>query len=175
MGIKDKKNKSPRRGRKNAKGAQMNPTRAHLGKVQRAVIKDLLESQLPEHTKCSKNTKLLHGDTGMARKRLFAREFNCPLDARMRQGKLIMVRCFPQAAEKFVNLIESEKEETARKACVDIISLWKNDEAEQCPPKKMLRRKCRNCLRKRPQKSGLFWLKMKPNQKKLLKIRVNLG
>jgi hypothetical protein len=116
----------------------MEPKRnpGHLGKVQRAVMKDLLESQLPEYEILEKHKVCPWRYRIWLKNGLFAREYNARVDARMRQGKLIMLRCFPQAAEKFVNLIESVKEETSRKACVNLISLWKSDEAGQTPADK---------------------------------------
>jgi hypothetical protein len=110
--------------------------RSHLGKVQRAVIKELLESQLPENEVLEKHKVTPWRYKKWLANGLFARLFNARLDARMRQGNLIMLRCFPQAAEKFANLIGSQKEETSRKACVDIITLWKNDEADHLPAQK---------------------------------------
>ena len=42
---------------------------------------------------------------------------------------------FAAGCRKLAHLIDSEKEETARKACVDVISLWHNDDAQQVPEK----------------------------------------
>ena len=42
----------------------------------------------------------------------------------------------PRLPKNLSTLIKSQKEETSRKACVDIITLWKNDEADHMPAQK---------------------------------------
>ena len=40
-----------------------------------------------------------------------------------RQSRMVLAQCAPAAATKLVQLTQSENQETARKACLDIISL----------------------------------------------------
>jgi len=54
---------------------------------------------------------------------LFVSEFDHRIISAHRQSAALIARYAPLAAAKLVQLTESEKEETARKACVDIISL----------------------------------------------------
>ena len=51
----------------------------------------------------------------------FREMFDQRIEAAYRQSRLIIARYAPLAAAKLLELTESEKEETARKACLDII------------------------------------------------------
>ena len=53
----------------------------------------------------------------------FIAELESRIEAAILQGRLIISRYAPLAALKLVELTEGEKEETVRKACLDIISL----------------------------------------------------
>jgi len=53
----------------------------------------------------------------------FIEQFNQRIAAAHRQSAALIARYAPLAATKLVQLTDSEKEETARKACLDIISL----------------------------------------------------
>jgi hypothetical protein len=53
----------------------------------------------------------------------FTGEFDRRIDASFRQSAALIARYAPLAAAKLVQLTESDKEETARKACLDIISM----------------------------------------------------
>lgn len=53
----------------------------------------------------------------------FVEQFNERIASNFRQSQLIIARYAPLAAAKLVQLTESDKEETARKACLDIISM----------------------------------------------------
>ncbi|MBW8002508.1 MAG: hypothetical protein FVQ80_10870 [Planctomycetes bacterium] len=55
----------------------------------------------------------------------FAAEFDNRIAAMYRQSELIIARYATLAAAKLVQLTESESQETARKACLDIIQLPK--------------------------------------------------
>ncbi len=54
---------------------------------------------------------------------LFVSEFDRRIMSAHRQSAALIARYAPLAAAKLVQLTESDKEETARKACLDIISL----------------------------------------------------
>jgi hypothetical protein len=60
----------------------------------------------------------------------FAAEFERRLNAARRQSDLIIARCATVAASKLVHLTESKNPETARKACLDIITLLRPDSAK---------------------------------------------
>lgn len=53
----------------------------------------------------------------------FAEEMEFRIGAARRQSQLIMAKYAPAVAAKLIQLTESEKEETARKACLDIIQM----------------------------------------------------
>ena len=54
---------------------------------------------------------------------MFKQEIDARIEAAIHQSKLVMARWLPLAAERLAQLTISEKDETARKACLDIISL----------------------------------------------------
>ena len=94
-----------------------------LGKKQLAVIEDLFAGELEEQAvldkyKISRNifNKWLDDER-------FVKQFNKRIASSFHQSQLIIARYAPLAAAKLVQLTESDKEETARKACLDIISM----------------------------------------------------
>jgi len=94
-----------------------------LKKRQLAVIDDMFSGELDEQAvldkhKVSRNLYNRWLDDG-----LFVSEFDRRVISAHRQSAALIARYAPLAAAKLVQLTESEKEETARKACVDIISM----------------------------------------------------
>jgi hypothetical protein len=94
-----------------------------LTKKQMAVINDLFagvadEQQILDRHKVNRQLyeKWLANET-------FAEEFERRLADARRQSELILARYATFAAAKLVQLTESENQETARKACLDIIAL----------------------------------------------------
>jgi hypothetical protein len=59
----------------------------------------------------------------------FTGEFDRRIDAAYRQSAVLIARYAPLAAAKLVQLTESDKEETARRACLDIISMHASRES----------------------------------------------
>jgi hypothetical protein len=103
------------------------PNRGHISSRQRAVIDDMLKNGLTEKEALEK-----HGITPIRYRRwlkggLYMQEINTAIDAVMRQQKFTIAHCLPDAAEKLTELLDTEKGETARKACLDIIALQKAD------------------------------------------------
>ena len=99
--------------------------RKRLSKRQLAVIDDLFAGQFDEQAvlgrhKVSRNTYNRWRAGGG-----FDEELSRRIASAQRQSELIIARYSVVAAAKLVQLTESEKEETARKACLDIISLPK--------------------------------------------------
>ena len=64
----------------------------------------------------------------------FAAEFDRRIQWLARHSQVLIARYAPLAAAKLVQLTESEKEETARKACLDIISLPNITSQTEKPP-----------------------------------------
>jgi hypothetical protein len=61
----------------------------------------------------------------------FTGEFDRRIENAFRRSDILIARYAPLAAAKLVQLTESDKEETARKACLDIISMhvgWTRDD-----------------------------------------------
>jgi len=96
-----------------------------LSKKQLAVMDDLFSVELDEWAVLDKhkvsrsvyNRWLADGD--------FVEEFDRRIAGAHRQSAALIARYAPLAAAKLVQLTESENQETARKACLDIISLPK--------------------------------------------------
>ncbi|MCX5634392.1 MAG: hypothetical protein NTW55_00925 [Planctomycetota bacterium] len=101
----------------------MKQHRGHLGSKQRAVISDMFKNGLAEHETLEKHNIRPCRYRKWLENGMFRQEIDARIDAAMRQSKLIMVRWLPLAAERLAQLTISEKDETARKACLDIISL----------------------------------------------------
>ena len=94
-----------------------------LTKRQLAVIDDLFAGRLEEQEildkyKLSKRIyhKWLKDDT-------FSGQLERRINEAYRQSALLIARYAPTAAIKLVQLTDSDKPETARKACLDIISM----------------------------------------------------
>jgi len=92
-----------------------------LSKKQLAVIEDLFAGELDEQAILDKYkvSRSLY-NRWLADER-FAEQFNERIGRAYRQSELIIARYAPLAASKLVQLTACEKEETARKACLDIL------------------------------------------------------
>ena len=96
-----------------------------LRKKQFAVIEDLFSNEFDEQAVLKRHdvtrnvyNKWLEDDN-------FSGEFNRRISSAHRQSRIIIAKYASLAAAKLVELTESDKEETARKACIDIINLPK--------------------------------------------------
>lgn len=111
------------------------------------MIDDLFAGQLDEQAILDKHNVSRNIYNKWLTDENFANEFDRRIAALNRQSKLITARYAPLAAARLVQLTESEKEETSRKACLDIISLpppaakkseqsteLQNASAQQVPP-----------------------------------------
>lgn len=101
-----------------------------LTKRQRDVLDDLFagvssEQEILEKHKVSKRLY----DKWLAEAN-FASEFERRLQYARRQGELLIARYSSVAAVKLIELTESKNPETARKACLDIITLLRPDSAK---------------------------------------------
>jgi hypothetical protein len=94
-----------------------------LTKRQLAVLDDLFTGNATEKTVLKKHD-VPQGlyEQWLADER-FAQQLQQRFTAAYRQSRIILARKAPQAATKLVKLTTCKKEETARKACLDIISL----------------------------------------------------
>jgi len=97
--------------------------RGHLSDKQRAVINDLFQNGLTEPETLEKHNISPCRYRKWLEDGLFPQEINDRFEAAVRQSKLVMARWLPLTAERLAQLTISEKDETARKACLDVISL----------------------------------------------------
>lgn len=98
-------------------------TRKQLGRKQLAVIRDLFSGELDEQAVLDKHKVRRNVYGRWLADGAFADEFERRIASAYRQSEFIIARYAPLAAAKLVQLTESESQETARKACLDIISL----------------------------------------------------
>ena len=102
----------------------------HLGNKQRAVINDMFKNGLTEPETLEKHNIRPCRYRKWLEKGLFSQEINDRFEAAVRQSNIVMARWLPLTAERLAQLTISEKDETARKACLDVISLH-TPESEQ--------------------------------------------
>ncbi len=99
------------------------PESTKLTKRQLAVLDGLFTGRSTEQTVLKKH----HVPSVLYEKWLtderFTRQFEQRIAGGYRQSHIILARNAPKAARKLIQLIASKKEETARKACLDIISM----------------------------------------------------
>jgi hypothetical protein len=100
-----------------------NTDRTKLNRRQLAVLDDLFAGDFSEQQVLDKHklNRSLY-NRWLADER-FCAEFDRRIGSAHRQSAALIARYGPLAAAKLVQLTDSEKEETARKACLDIISL----------------------------------------------------
>lgn len=99
------------------------PGSKQLTKRQLAVIEDIFAGQLEEQEILDKH--------GLSRKLYnkwcnddaFKEQFEKRITDAYRQSAVLIARYVPVAAAKLIQLTDSDKPETARKACLDIISM----------------------------------------------------
>ncbi len=94
-----------------------------LSKKQLAAIEDLFAGELDEASVLAKHKVSRHLYEKWLADERFNEAFNKLIARAHRQGLLIIARYAPLAASKLVQLTESDSQETARKACLDIISM----------------------------------------------------
>ena len=94
-----------------------------LSKRQLAVIKDLFGCELDEQAVLDKYKVSRHLYSKWLADEAFIEQFNQRIAGAYRQSIALIARYAPLAASKLVQLTETEKEETARKACLDVISM----------------------------------------------------
>ncbi len=113
--------------------------RKYLSQRQLTVLDDLFNSELDEQAVLDKHkVRRSTYDRWLADK-VFAERFKQYINGLKRRSELLMAKFSQLAAAKLVQLTGSEKAETARKACLDIISVPKiradKDEQPEKTPK----------------------------------------
>lgn len=93
-----------------------------LTKRQLAVIEDLFDGQLDEPAALEKHKVKPSLYNKWLNDQRFAEALEQRIARSYRAGQIVLARYTTTAASKLVALTECEKEETARKACLDIIT-----------------------------------------------------
>lgn len=96
--------------------------RRHLSRRQLVILDDLFNSDLDEQGVLDKHKVRRSTYERWLAEGLFAERFNRYVNSVRRRSELLMAKYSCLAAAKLVELTASEKAETARKACLDIIS-----------------------------------------------------
>ncbi len=119
----------------------MNKKQKHMSKRQLEVIEDLFAGNMDEAEVLKKHSVSNRLYSKWLRDEVFSGELRFRIESGQRQSELIIAKYMSTAAAKLVALTESGKEETARKACLDIISLpvkFGQPEREDVPDKNEL-------------------------------------
>ncbi|MFA5554737.1 MAG: hypothetical protein WCZ89_01465 [Phycisphaerae bacterium] len=103
-----------------------------LTKKQSAVIDELFKGELSEEQICEKYAVAPAKYRKWLSDEIFIKEFSRRIEWLNLQSQALIARYSSLAAAKLVELIDSEKDETRRKACLDVLSLGKeNDKKNQ--------------------------------------------
>ena len=96
--------------------------RRGLRKKQLAVIEEMFTGELDEAAILAKHDVSRVVYNKWQNDERFTEEFDRRIISAHRQGEVLIARYATLAAAKLIRLIESDKEEVARRACLDIIS-----------------------------------------------------
>ena len=99
------------------------PKAKQLTKRQLAIIEDLFSGELDEQAVLDKYNVSRNLYNKWQSDDNFAEQFDRRIASAYRQSLALIARYAPLAAAKLIQLTESDKAETARKACLDIISM----------------------------------------------------
>ena len=97
--------------------------RKYLSQKQLAVLDDLFNSELDEQAVLDKHKVRRHTYDRWLEDKLFVERFMRYVNGLKRRSELLMAKYSCLAAAKLVELTASGKDETARRACLDIMSL----------------------------------------------------
>ena len=100
----------------------MNNEKKRLNKRQLAVVDDLFDGKMDEAEILEKHDLRTSAYRKWLANDNFIAELTRRTEAARRQSEMIIARFAPAAAAELVALTECEKEETRRKACLDVIT-----------------------------------------------------
>jgi hypothetical protein len=100
---------------------------AHISKRQRAVIEDLLKNGLNEYEILEKYKISPSRYKKWLQNEVFIHALDAYALAAERQTRFALIHCQTKAVAKIIKLINDEKGETARKACLDALELRKSE------------------------------------------------
>ena len=97
-------------------------TRKYLNKRQLALIDSLFKGKSSESRVLKRHGVSTVVYRGWLANKVFAGEVAFRIEGARRESRIIIAKNSRKAAKKLVELADSEKEETARRACLDIVS-----------------------------------------------------
>ena len=103
-----------------------NTTNDQLNRKQRALLDEIFTGDMDEDEVLAKHRIKRSDYRFWLGQENFRNEFFSRLESARRQSRLIITRYAPVAAARLVSLMNSDKEETARRACLDIIAASQN-------------------------------------------------
>ena len=109
------------------------PKKEKLSKRQIDVIDDLFAGELDEQAILQKHKVRAKLYNKWQAEDAFVEQLEKRIAAAHRQSAALIARYAPIAAAKLVQLTQSEKEEIARKACLDIISMPNTPDGKAAP------------------------------------------
>jgi len=89
---------------------------------QKAVLKDLFDGELDEQAVLAKHGVSVKTFNNWLKDELFSAEYDSRLLNLGRDGTVMLAKYMPVAASRLIELTDSKNQETARKACLDIIN-----------------------------------------------------
>jgi hypothetical protein len=110
-------------------GIKQNP--GHISKRQRAVIEDLIKNGLTEYEIFDKYKISPCRYKKWLENNLFTTELEAYAKAARRQRTFALIHLQTKVIEKLAKMVKDEKGETARKACLDLLELRKDDLSRQ--------------------------------------------
>jgi hypothetical protein len=110
--------------------------RRYLSRRQLTVLDDLFNSDLDEQAVLDKHKVRRSTYERWLANAVFAERFKRYVNSMRRRSELLMAKYSCLAAAKLVELTASDKAETARRACLDIISVPKTAENRDEQPEK---------------------------------------
>ncbi len=111
-------------------------SKGQLTKKQLALIDELFNGELDEHGVLKKHKISRQVFNTWLDEKMFHDELDRRADSGQRQSALLIAKYVPVAVAKLIQLTESDKGETARKACLDIISYRNLSAQESCEAEK---------------------------------------
>ena len=137
-----------------------------LSKKQFVVINDLFDVGMDEQAVLDKHHISRSVYNKWLTNELFVKEFSRRMEWAYKQSEALIAKYAAVAAAKLVQLTESDNPETARKACLDIISLPKTEAQKKEQPTKIKKGDGKEAEQLSPEKAGRLLAALAENGRK---------
>lgn len=97
----------------------------------RSIMEDIISGKFDNFEISQRHKITTYRLEQVCNSKLFRRELSRRIAIQQERSRQMLIEAWPAAVSKLLALIDSEKEETARKACLDIISTIKECEANE--------------------------------------------